>query len=121
MTIYLVEDSEALRERFAREFASIQDVELAGFAESANEAVRGIKSTRPHLVVLDLHLAQGTGMDVLSAMKDWEVKPLIYVLSNAADDLTRSLCARAGASRFFDKSTELDPFFDAVAKLAAEG
>jgi DNA-binding response OmpR family regulator len=120
MMIYLVEDSEALRERFLREFASINKVELAGFAESAGEAVAGIKSTRPHLVILDLHLAQGTGLDVMQAMREWEAKPLIYVLSNVADDLTRSVCARAGASRFFDKSTELDSFFGAVAKLAAE-
>jgi DNA-binding NarL/FixJ family response regulator len=119
MTVFLVEDSQNVRDRFLHEFESMNNVAVAGLADAAAEAVAGIQRTQPHLVVLDLNLSQGSGMDVLRALKRWEAPPMVYVVSNVADEVTRTLCLRAGAAGFFDKSTELDEFFRAVSLLAA--
>src|SRR5687767_4353683 len=119
MTIYLVEDSPAVCERFLREFCSIPNVEVVGVASEAVEAIAGIGRTQPHLVVLDLNLSQGSGMDVLRAVESWSPRPLIWVVSNLEDPVTRVLVSRAGADCFFDKSTELDALVDAVTQYAS--
>ena len=118
MTVFLVEDSQTVRDRFLHEFESMDNVSIAGLAGAAMEAVAGIQRTQPHLVVLDLNLSQGSGMDVLRALRKWPSPPMVFVVSNVADEVTRTLCIRAGAAGFFDKSTELDEFFHAVSRLA---
>jgi DNA-binding NarL/FixJ family response regulator len=118
MTLFLVEDSLTVQQRLLKEFQSLDNVSVVGMAAGALEAIEGILRTRPHLVALDLNLNQGTGMDVLRALKRSDAQPLVYVVSNVADETTRTLCMRAGASRFFDKSSELDDFIGAVAALA---
>ena len=119
MTIYLVEDSQAVRERYLREFWSIPNVEVVGVSSAAKEAIAGIARTRPDLVVLDLNLSQGSGMEVLLAARKWSPKPQMWVVSNVDDQTTRVLVSRAGADCFFDKSTELDAFVDAVSQYAS--
>ena len=119
MTIYLVEDSAAVCERYLREFWSIPNVEVVGVSSAAKEAIAEIVRTRPDLVVLDLNLSQGSGVDVLLAARTWSPKPRMWVVSNVHDQTTRALVSRAGADRFFDKSIELDAFVDAVSRHAA--
>ena len=119
MTVYLVEDSPAVRDRILGELRSLPQIEVAGVASGAAEALTGIQHTKPHLVVLDLNLSEGTGLDVLRGLNADAGGPLVYMVSNNADETTRSACRRAGASRFFDKTTEMDRFFQAVQSLAS--
>ena len=119
MTIYLVEDSLAVCERFLLEFCSVPNVQVVGVASEAADAIAGIGRTGPDLVVLDLNLSQGSGMDVLRAVERWSPRPRIWVVSNLEDPTTRELVSRAGADCFFDKSTELDALVDAVTQYAS--
>lgn len=119
MTIFLVDDSKAVRDRFLSRLRDMANVDVAGVADGVPTAVAGILRVRPHLVVLDLQLRDGSGLDVLRGIRADHCYPLLYIVSNLADDTTRSVCIRAGVHRFFDKSTELDAFFDSVASLAA--
>ena len=67
MTVFLVEDAPLLRERLIALIASV-GASTVGHAEGAREAIDGILAAQPDVVVLDLHLKEGSGFDVLRAV-----------------------------------------------------
>ena len=48
------------------------------------KAIDRIQQTQPEVVILDLHLADGSGLDVLEAVKQGEDAPLLMVLTQYA-------------------------------------
>lgn len=117
--IYLVEDSAPVRERIAAMLASIPDTTVVGHAGEARAAIDDILATHPDVVLCDLNLRQGTGFDVLRAVKARAPEIECYMLSNFATQPYRRLAAELGANDFFDKSTEFERVRDLVAKRAA--
>jgi DNA-binding NarL/FixJ family response regulator len=59
-------------------------------------------------VVLDIHLADGNGFDVLRALRAAQFAPEIHVLTNYPLEGYRQTAERLGARGFFDKSSEFD-------------
>ena len=95
----------------------IPGVQLVGCADDAAVASRDILNLRPDLVVLDLQLAAGTGIDVLKACRDCTPGTSFVVLTNHSDTITRQRTLGAGADGFFDKSTQFDEFLIHVGSL----
>jgi len=86
----------------------LEGVEIAGETGDAREAIGGIPLARPDVILLDIHLLGGSGIDVLHALKKREETPVIIVLTNYAYPQYRQKCLEAGADYFFVKSTEFD-------------
>ena len=80
--------------------------------------MRGILAERPDVVVLDLHLAEGNGFDVMRALRAAACEVAVYVLTNHPIETYRQLSQRLGARGFFDKSTEFDRLRQALAAHA---
>ena len=117
--IYLVEDSAPVRERLAAMLASIPDTHVVGHAGGAGEAISDILAKHPDVVLCDLNLKQGTGFDVLRALRDKAPEIECYMLSNFATQPYRRIAAELGARDFFDKSSEFERVRDVVARRAA--
>jgi len=116
--LYYVEDSAELRSRIDRELAGIDGIDVLGHSERAPEAIREIRRCQPDVVVLDLQLLEGAGIDVLKALRGGESqRPIVIVLTNHADTTSRERSLRAGAQYFFDKSTEFDQFLSTLSCL----
>lgn len=120
MDVFLVEDSPPVRVRLSALLAAIPGATLVGFAEAADEAVQSILDQRPEVVVLDMHLKQGTGLDVLRGLQGKSNGTEIYVLTNYALEAYRQAAERLGARGFFDKSRDLPLLRDALAARAAK-
>jgi DNA-binding NarL/FixJ family response regulator len=117
--LYYVEDNAEVRRRIDRELSRIEGVEVLGYSEKAVEALREIRRRRPDVVVLDLQLLEGNGADVLKGLRDDDAKPVIFVLTNHSDPVIRERSRKAGATHFFDKSTEFELFIDTLKRLGA--
>ncbi len=118
LKVFLVEDSPLLAERIERMLDSVPGAKSVGRAEGAQAAIAAILENRPDVVVLDLTLAQGSGYDVLRAVKAADPGIDFYVLTNYASDPHRHLAGRLGASEFFDKSTEFGRMRERLAERA---
>jgi DNA-binding NarL/FixJ family response regulator len=118
MKVFLVEDSPMLRERVEAILASIPGAESAGQAAGAEEAIAAIERARPDAVVLDIQLEQGSGFDVLRALRKSLPATRVYVLTNFADDAYRRKAEILGARGFFDKSTEFERLREALVGIA---
>ncbi len=118
--VYIVEDSLLIRERLDA-MITVAGAAVAGHASTANAAIASILVERPELVVLDMQLADGTGFDVLRAIRKQAPEIDVYFLSNYSAYPYRDLAERLGAKGFFDKSKEFDLMREVVAQRAAAG
>jgi DNA-binding NarL/FixJ family response regulator len=120
LRVYLVEDSPPVRERLEAMLATIEGAQSVGHAEGADEAIRAILAGQPDAVLCDLQLAQGSGFDVLRAVRAAAPEIELYVLTNFVSEPYRRLAQRLGAREFFDKSTELGRLRASLAARAAK-
>ena len=104
--VFLVEDSLAIRARLAATIRAIEGAELVGEAGTVKGAVEGIRATHPGALILDLQLEDGSGLDVLRAVRPCAPALHVAVLTNYATDQHRRACIDAGAEFFLDKSSD---------------
>src|SRR5262249_6846010 len=95
-------------------------MKVIGQAEDGPTALRWLGD--PHnacdLVIIDIFLRMGSGMDVLRALDERKHAANRVVLTNYATPDIRSRCAGLGASRVFDKSSEIDELVAYCMQLA---
>lgn len=114
MNLYIVEDSIHLRELLARLISRGDGVQVVGGAGTAREAIDGIGRLKPDVVLLDLRLEQGNGLDVLKQIKMRGQDPIVMAFTNYAYPQYRERFLANGADYFFDKSAELDLMLQAL-------
>lgn len=111
----LVEDSKKIQQEMIPSMAELSDAEVIAVAESADEAetILKIHSDSWQLAVVDLFLKGGSsGLTVLRLCRGRYPWQKVIVLSNYATQDLRRTCSDLGADAVFDKSTELEAFFD---------
>lgn len=118
MKVFLVEDAPLLRERLMALIASV-GASTVGHADGARAAIEGILAAAPDVVVLDLHLKDGNGFDVLRAVREAAPAIAFFVLTNHPHEGYRASAVRLGARGFYDKSSEFEKLRDALAAAAA--
>ena len=117
--VFLVEDSPMLRTRVQAMLGSIPGAAMVGHADGAQQAIEAILAARPDAVVLDLHLKEGNGFDVLRAVRTSAPDIAFYVLTNHPVEGYRVTAERLGARGFFDKSHEFERLREALVAAAA--
>jgi len=120
LRVFVVEDSELIRKRIIENIDAMGGFEVVGFAESAEDAVRSISELRPDIVITDIQLKEGSGIDVVRKVRasPYAPRPRIFVLTNYAFPEYKRQCSVAGADEFFDKSSEYDRFLSLMHQAA---
>jgi len=106
MRLLIVDDSEILIQRLTSSLAEVPGIEIVGSAGNVAEAALKIRQAKPDVVILDICMPGGSGIDVLEGMKQDPFQPIVIVLSNYTDRRYRRKCQQSGARFYFDKSTE---------------
>lgn len=119
MKVFIVEDSEVFLGRLIALLHDFDGVELVGNATGAPEAIAAIARLQPDLVLLDLQLAEGAGLEVLQAVKTGP-RPRVAVVTNFPEPPYRKACQDAGADFFFDKATAFDDLVALLPELLAD-
>ena len=104
MNVFIVEDSEAMRESLRTMLSEFHDVNIVGYAADESGAIEQINSLLPDVVILDLNLLSGSGIAVLKGVKKHHAGIKVMVLTNCTDEFYVDACKRANADFFFDKS-----------------
>ena len=106
LRVLLVEDSKVLTERLTEALRQIADIELVGTADSEAGALAAFKSLPVDVIILDLHLKQGTGFGVMRALASAQKKPRIIVLTNYDLPEYKNAAIALGATHFLDKARD---------------
>ena len=96
--VFLVEDHELIASGVRTELGAA--FELVGQAGTVEAAVKGVLETEPDVVLLDVHLPDGSGASVVERCPG--VRFLALSVSDAADDVIAVI--RAGARGYVTKS-----------------
>ena len=104
--VFLVEDSRAMQDTLTAILGRMSHLRLVGVAETAGEALDGFTTLQPDLVVLDLALREGSGLDVLQAIKRRRPECQVFVFTSHDSEPYRARCLAAGADRFYSKARQ---------------
>ena len=113
LKVFLADDSAAIRERIAQ-LLSARAMDIVGEAETPQGCIAGILATHPDVVVLDVQLVGGTGLEVLREVRQAEPGIAFVVFSNNSHPAYRKRYLGLGAAQFLDKSAEFDQLAQAV-------
>lgn len=116
MKILLVEDKVSFLRRMQALLAGIDGIEVTT-ARSVGEALCRLREGQPAAVLLDLRLPDGTGLDVLRAVKGCSGPPVAIMVTSADSRRTRQRFESLGGDYFFDKLTEIDKLLDLLRDL----
>ncbi len=114
MMVYLVEDSLLVRERLRDGIREIDPGIGVCESDSARDAVAAILDGHPDIVVLDLKLAEGSGLDVLKKVRKEGSLASVVVFSNHAETQYRRRCMAMGADHFFDKTKDFGSVLEVI-------
>jgi two-component system response regulator DevR len=123
LKVYIAEDSSLVRQRLADMLLELEErgtVEVVGRAWDARGAIDAIRELKPDVAILDVRLAEGSGIEVLQAVKGDPAPPVVIMLTAFPYPQYRQKCLEAGADYFFDKLTEFERVAEAVAALQDE-
>lgn len=104
----IADDSALLRERFARMLTEINGVEWIGEAADWVEVREWIPVLQPDVLILDLRLPSGRGLEMLHWIRRNGWGAVVIVLTNLPYPQYRERCLAAGADYFFDKAEEFE-------------
>ena len=117
--VFLVDDHALFRAGVRAELDTITDeVDVVGEAGSVGEAVAGITHHKPDVVLLDVHMPDGGGAEVLRQIRTKipEVTFLALSVSDAAEDVINVI--RAGARGYVTKTISSQELVKAVVRVS---
>lgn len=106
MKIFVIEDAVQVRKRLLSLLRTVAGVTVVGESESVAGGINGVLGSDADTVLLDLQLSDGSGLDVLAALKAQRPALHVVVLSNFSSAQHRKASLAAGADVFLDKSQE---------------
>ncbi len=119
MSIVIVDDSAVVRHLLREMLAKVVGAEVVGEFASPAAAIESIRSNPPDVVLLDIQLVNGSGLEVLRAVSSDHPGVKVMVFTNYAEDVYRQRCLQAGAYAFYDKKSDLHVLRQALSGLAA--
>jgi DNA-binding NarL/FixJ family response regulator len=93
LTLSIVEDTDAIRERLVRQVERMPDVELVSTYRTGIEAYDGLLHTQPNLVIMDIGLPGMSGTELLArlAAKDFIGDALMFTVFDHEEKLFLAL------------------------------
>lgn len=117
LTVYIVDDSQVMRERLTESVTDIAGVEITGQSGDPFEALAGIRKSHPDVVILDIRLPQRSGIDMLKDIKDQPTAPIVIMVTNYPYRQYRQACMAAGADYFFSKTDEFEMIRETLSRI----
>ncbi|MEP6886151.1 MAG: response regulator [Gammaproteobacteria bacterium] len=106
--VLIVEDSSVLAQSMSDAITEIPEIDLIGVADSEVMALAEIGKRRVDVVLLDLHLRQGSGFGILRAVAAMTTKPRVVVFTNHNSDQYARDAVALGAECFLDKARDFE-------------
>jgi two-component system, NarL family, response regulator DevR len=115
--VFLLDDHDIVRRGLRDLLASARDVVVVGESPSAEQATRMILELKPNVMVLDVQLQDGTGIEVCRRVRavDPDIRGLL--LTSAGDDEALVAAVLAGADGYLVKLTGSLEVLNAVRRV----
>ncbi len=118
--VLLVDDHPLFRDGVGAALASADDLEVVGEAEDVAGALRAARDLRPDLVLMDVNLPDGSGIEATRALLAELPEVRVLVMTMSDDDEAVVAAMRAGARGYVVKGVSRADLLSAV-RAAAGG
>lgn len=117
--ILVADDHHIVRSGLAASLGLEDDFEIVGEAESGTQAIALFPKTNPDVVLMDLRMADGGGIESTSALRAKEpgARVIIYTTFDGDEDVYRAV--QAGARGYLLKSAPRTELLAAIRTVAA--
>jgi two-component system, OmpR family, response regulator len=107
LRVLLVEDSSLLAARLGELIRRLPEVDLIDTVDTEAQAISQIAKATPDVLILDLHLRDGSGFGVLRSLaRQTSQRPKIIILTNFGLPEYRREAESFGVEAFLDKSRD---------------
>jgi DNA-binding NarL/FixJ family response regulator len=117
-TVLLIDDHELIRQGLAGAFTQADGFEVSGQASSVAEGLALAQEARPDVVVTDVRLPDGSGLDLVRALRKDDRQVGLVVLTMYAGDEQLFAAMDAGASAFVGKDAPTASVISAARQAA---
>lgn len=117
--VMLVDDHEVVRRGIVTVIDASERLSVIGEASSVTEANRRLPAIRPEVLVVDLQLPDGTGIDVMRTARALNPEQLMLVLTSFDDDAALRESKAAGAAGLMLKSARSQEIVEAIIAVHA--
>ena len=116
--VLLVEDHLILAESFAALLKSDPEIEVVGMAASVKAAVELARQHQPDIVLMDVRLPDGSGLDAAVTIRSTAEQTAFVFLTAYDSEETLAEAIEAGAAAFLPKSEASETVVDAIRRVA---
>ena len=117
--VFLMDDHPLVREWLAGMIALERDLVICGQAEEAEEALGMIPAVQPDIVIVDLSLPRGSGLELIKDLRVRHPKVRLLVLTTHDDAAVAIRAFRAGAHGYAIKRDPGPQIIEAVRAVLA--
>jgi DNA-binding NarL/FixJ family response regulator len=117
--VCVVEDQTLVREGLETLLHLTSDIRVVSRASTGQEAIALLTSTQPDVVLLDVRMPEGSGLDVLRELAKLEVSIRAIILTTFDDDAVFLEACRLGAKGYLLKDVSLQALTGAIRTVAA--
>jgi DNA-binding NarL/FixJ family response regulator len=107
-SVLLVDDHDLIRQGLARAFERADDFHVCGQAGTVDDGIQRARELSPCVVVTDVRLPDGTGLDLVRRLREHDDQVGLVVLTMYAGDDQLFEAMEAGASAFVGKDVPAD-------------
>jgi DNA-binding NarL/FixJ family response regulator len=112
--VLIVDDHPLVRRGLAELVSKEPDLQVTGEAAGASEALGQMQANRPDLVIIDLSLQEGSGLDLIKQIKAIDDSIKVLVSSMHDESLFAERSIRAGASGYIHKEEATEKVIEAI-------
>jgi DNA-binding NarL/FixJ family response regulator len=112
--ILIVDDHPLIREGLRARIAAHADMAVCGEAADVSQALTAFKAVKPDLVIVDLALKTGHGLELIKELRACDPLVKILVVSAYDESLYAERALRAGALGYISKEKCRESVIDAI-------
>lgn len=112
--VLIVDDHPLVREGLAARISRQPDMQVCGEAADVEEALALVGATDPSLIIVDLALRSGHGLNLIKAVSRMQPEVKILVVSAYDESLYAERVLRTGAHGYINKQEVQDSIIDAL-------
>jgi DNA-binding NarL/FixJ family response regulator len=118
-SVAVVDDHPIVREGIVATLADSGDFRIAGTAATARDAIALAERERPDVMLLDLELPGGSGLEAIAAIKRASPSTRVVIFSAYAGEDRVGAALAAGADSYVLKGTASDELLETVRAVAS--
>ncbi|WP_437228914.1 response regulator [Planctomicrobium sp. SH661] len=112
--ILIVDDHPLVRKGMTALIQGENELQVVGESGEMDEALQFVDQLRPHLVIVDISLKSGNGLELIKQLSSAATGVKMLVCSMHDESLFAERCLRAGAGGYLNKEAACTSLLDAI-------